>query len=358
MMSKLRVKVAVPFVCSLLLAACSSEASGEPDSSRTNPSTWHETRIDVPPARYGWVTVMEDGSLVLMHDSGAGHGLSDAAALYAPDGTLTKDLSLPDDSNCLATNYLFPQPTSPNAITFLKACSVLMGPGARFQHSLIEYDLAKDSMHTEVAQTGFADQGGSDAVGPFSLRADDQPAVTEVGDVMCSSFAEWDSSGIRFPTFEVEDGSQRWSPSDWSPGSDRSCSRGSGSWPAWAPDGHALAFAVSTDIAGLVGFDRDDSTWAIYTASTDLHPSAALIRGIVEPRTLTWSPDSRQTAFSGTIEGRPGGTWVLDPSTKDLQEVSASRADWLAWTPDGALIGIFQSSSLTAPSSVVLLSPS
>lgn len=250
----------------------------------------------------------------------------------------------PGPQECSRVDYLFPQQIDAHTIAFLRSCST---PDF-FPHSyeLIAYDLRNDAVRTILPE--FESTPGSfQILGPFSFDERTMTAVVGVGDSMCGTLAVWDPKGVRYPDLSVSGPGGSWSPGDLiAPGGAEVCSSsGNGGWGTWAPDGGSIIFFVSTDVIGKIGFDRLDQEWSLYSAPPSLDSATLLLSGIVEPRSPAWSPDGRWLAFSGTLEGESGGTWLLDPSDGSLILVSSSKAAWLDWAPEGeALYGIFPGS--------------
>ena len=329
-------------------------ACNDPGSSVTPGSPeqgWREETLDVEPARYFAVEPLGDGRLLLLN--AASEDPSDTvASVFSPDEGTQQDLALPEDKRCLRTRFLHPEPTGARSVDFVKACS---GQDGRFRYSLVRYDLASEKTRTIIGETDFFEVANSGVVGPITRGPAASDMLTGIGDAMCSSFAFLDAAGVRFPTLEVDVGGATWSPADLSTEVGRSCERGSGGSPAWAPDGHAVAFAASTDIARFEGFARLDASWDVFTAPPDLSTASAVLQGVVAPGLLTWSPDSSGIAFRGRVGGQDG-TWILDPSTGDVELVAAEQAEALAWASNDRLLAAFPPPSLVeGPSRVVML---
>jgi Tol biopolymer transport system component len=111
-------------------------------------------------------------------------------------------------------------------------------------------------------------------------------------------------------------------------------------WPDWSPDGTTIAFAASTAAIGLSDPSRLDQPFSIWTLDLQSSSTHAILSGVVEPRSLRWSPDGASLAFAGTVSGRPG-TWILTPATGSVRLINPSVLAWLAWSPNGSeLVGV------------------
>jgi hypothetical protein len=106
--------------------------------------------------------------------------------------------------------------------------------------------------------------------------------------------------------------------------------------PAFASDG-TLAFVAAPGADRVTGTSRFDVPWDLYLWTSGVARDP-IVRGIVRPTDLAWSPDETRLAIAGAIDGRRG-LWLIDRSgARELAfDGDISR---LAWAPDGDSLAI------------------
>ena len=103
---------------------------------------------------------------------------------------------------------------------------------------------------------------------------------------------------------------------------------GSGTWPAWSPDGSKIAF---TDMR-----EGDDE---IYVMNADGSGVVQLTQNDAEDWDPAWSPDGAHIAFTSMQEGEPE-IFVMDASGANQTNLTHGPAfdEMAAWSPDGTRI--------------------
>ena len=178
--------------------------------------------------------------------------------------------------------------------------------------------------------------GASILPGPFSVSPSLDQAIVTAGSVLCESLLWVDDGGIRYPDIVVEGDGESWNLGSFFPDASRGpCTdQGRAAWPAWAPDGSAMAFFGSPESIGISGQARLDVPWNLYLLAPSATEARHVLEGISHARALAWSPDSRWLAFSGE-RGGSEGTWLYDTRTDQTIAISPSQALTLAWSPAG-----------------------
>ncbi|MEX0833256.1 MAG: hypothetical protein WD276_05205 [Actinomycetota bacterium] len=128
--------------------------------------------------------------------------------------------------------------------------------------------------------------------------------------------------------------------------------------PAWSPDGDLIAFFASPESAEFDFLDRGSAPFNLYFLTPpDGHPQLVLPR-VTGISNTVWSPNGEWVAFSGDINGRGVGTWVISRETRRLVRVSATALKSITWSEDGATIAGLRSEApagVRARASIILL---
>lgn len=162
---------------------------------------------------------------------------------------------------------------------------------------------------------------------------------------ICGSIAWLTRKGIERPDITLTDHGRGWHLGAFF---DRArgepCTReGRADLPAWSPNGHGIAFFASPQSIGVGGKARLDQPWNLYLMEPAGKVISPLLRNVMDPASLAWSPDSRLLAFTGTIRGRGPGLYVLDAASGGLERLLPYHLGGLDWAPDGGhLVGINQ----------------
>jgi Tol biopolymer transport system component len=128
---------------------------------------------------------------------------------------------------------------------------------------------------------------------------------------------------------------------------------GSAIFPAFAPDGHAIAFSWKGE---------KEESFSIYVQVIGTGTPFRLTSGAVADLCPTWSPDGRYIAFIRTSQ--EGGGIFLIPSLpgaeRKLAEVHPTRSEvlggQLAWSRDGRSLAIVDKNTAEDPFSIYLFS--
>jgi dipeptidyl aminopeptidase/acylaminoacyl peptidase len=134
--------------------------------------------------------------------------------------------------------------------------------------------------------------------------------------------------------------------------------------PAWSPDGRWLAYHSHRSATPVANYFSPGSTDDVYLrAANPPGPEIRLTDFGYEVGWADWSPDGRRLVFSSWEKGsavRAGVPWIVTVDPTSGQPAGTARlplpapiqnAEWLAWSPDGAEIGLVEK---TAPDRHVL----
>src|SRR5262249_33045195 len=110
--------------------------------------------------------------------------------------------------------------------------------------------------------------------------------------------------------------------------------------PAWSPDGRWIAYDVK--VAGSTTSDL----WLLHPDRSGQHRLTARGANSISP---TWSPGSKQIAFSSDNGGSTLGIYTIDVSGGRPQLVTQPSQDAIdpAWSPDGNLIAFATDGAIT-----------
>jgi hypothetical protein len=102
--------------------------------------------------------------------------------------------------------------------------------------------------------------------------------------------------------------------------------------PDWSPNGREVAFFASPDSLGRSGLARLEAAWNLYLVSGAGGAARAVVRDVIEPHALRWSPDGRWLAY--VTAGEDGGGWLFSP-TEGLHQFSSDPLVDMAWSGKG-----------------------
>jgi hypothetical protein len=173
-------------------------------------------------------------------------------------------------------------------------------------------------------------------------------AIVGAGNFLCGSIAMVDHQGLRYLPVTIREGYRSWSLDDYFLNDDRLCTGiGRADVPAWSPDGQHVMFAGSPLSIGIDGQGRLDAPWNLYLMDVQNWEPRVVLRNVLYPSQLSWSPDGRWLAFGGYFSDGTEGTYLLQPEDGRLTRISSAFLISPAWSPDGtAIAGIREPSDV------------
>lgn len=124
---------------------------------------------------------------------------------------------------------------------------------------------------------------------------------------------------------------------DLSQAEDGCTHRGNADWPAFSPDGSALAVLAAPVRSGS-GQARIDQPWTLVVVANG--QPAALLGGIHYPRGLGWLSPS-ELIFTGRVGGEDG-LWVIGRDDGTLTKVGEIALAWIAVDDDHRVLGVLE----------------
>lgn len=314
---------------SLVVSACVAP------SGPTHTTSVPIRRVPIERAALVGFAWLGNGSMVVAHYRGLTE--TDDFWLVSPGSGSVEVLEVPDRPDCRGFNVTAPTALPDGRLGFLERCT-------RTGTVSTEFRLVAMEIETSDTDSLVGDEF------PFSSRSftwdpDVRRGLAADGDDICGSIAWLTPQGVELPSITIEDGGRSWGLDEYfhyTPGT--GCpDQGIADWPAWSPDGNEIAFVASPQAMGLNGFARLDAPYNIYVMDPDEQRPRKVLQGVVHPRNLAWSPDTRWLAFSGEVKGTKGA-WVLAPETQILKQVTELPLALVAWSPDGSeLAGLYNS---------------
>jgi WD40 repeat protein len=306
----------------LFLTACgSAELDDQP-----------ATDLPLPPSGYSGLAWLPSGTLVI---ADPGRLTEDTTSrLLFLDELSTGDYTAVSakSEGCLVREFHSPVALSNGSVAYQELCGVEV-PG---RLPAEEWSLRQLRGPTDHDLPFLLNQHLNFFPGPFSVSPSLDQAIVSVGDVMCGSLLWVDDGGVRYPDIVIEGDGESWNlGSFFADPSTNSCTdQGRAAWPAWSPDGSAIAFFGSPESIGVSGQERLDALWNLYVIPPSATRAQPILVDIAHAKALSWSPDSRWMAFSGSFDGQEG-TWLLDTRDNKTISISSSSALSLAWSPTG-----------------------
>ncbi len=280
----------------------------------------------VPPAELWGVAWTTQRGIVVSYSTPAGPGSKDRLASI--DGGRLYDLPLPDLPGCARVKANAPFALPDGRVGFLAFCGDGLVPTGSVVGILPDAGgpevIAQTAPRVLTAGQAAALPGGAFLVG--------------YGGAFCSTIIRVDASGSALLPWTVGEPPRQFRL-DVEPSGQGDCpGTGWADEPTVSPDGGTVAFAASTDAIGKSGQARLDAPRGIYLADPATGQSLLLASGVRDPRGLAFSHDGTRLAFAGQLGDGREGTWVLAVATRALSRAAADQFDWLAWSPDDALI--------------------
>lgn len=256
------------------------------------------------------------------------------------DDTL-RYLDLPQDDNCLVTDYRFPTPLPDGRLGLIKKC--VTDNAFTYASYMVAYDwktgqleqiVQKPLKHFDIAQC-------------FSWNPDMSRGVQTVSNGLVGTLNWLTLEGPEPVNITLRDGNREWNlAQDYE--EDGSIDGGTISCPDWSPKGDKIAVFVSFDAMGVDGFARLDKPLKLVLIDPISGESEIVLSGIHDASPM-WSPDGRKIAFLGYVENglsdyqgnEPYGLWVFDVETRMLQRIAADKYfENAAWSPDSKRIAV------------------
>jgi WD40 repeat protein len=249
-------------------------------------------------------------------------------------------LDLPQERECLVTDYRFPTQLPDGRLGLIKEC-VTDNNGFTFASYMVAYDwktgqleqiVERPLKHFDIAQC-------------FSWSPDMSRGVQTVSNGLVGTLNWLTPIGPEPVHVVLRDGARVWDlAKDYE--EDGSIEGGIISCPSWSPNGDKIAVFVSFDAMGIEWLPRLDKPLKLVLIYPVSGESEVVLSG-VHDASPSWSPDGRKIAFRGYIENglpdyqgnEPYGLWVFDVETRMLQRIAADKYfEDATWSPDSKRI--------------------
>lgn len=336
----------------VVLLAGLSCANGEPMTRSSQPPGWRDVgqlpSREIPLAEgedYKGLAWLPGDILVVAHNPTAwqeGEPNRGGDLWTVPvEGSALTQLPLPSDQKgCSVTDYGGPRALPDGRLGFTKWCALGLYED---RYWAMAWDPKADETEVLVGPV-------HDPIGAPSWNPSMEEAVFGRGSYICGGIAWLSSEGIQLSGITVQVGETSWRVDDYFRVGDNECDvEGQADWPVWSPEGSLIAFFGMPPTPGRGGFSRLDQPWSLFIMDSSRREPRQVLRGIVAPNGLEWSPDGRRLAFAGKISGTDG-LWLLSLEEKRLNRLLAFQGAF-AWSPDGGRMAILSDDGLGTPDS-------
>jgi hypothetical protein len=314
------------FVACIVATACGQAPSATPSPS---------LQTIVPAADMFGVTWLDSGTLVVGYSPGQASGPFRLAQVDVKSGDIAQ-LPDPPSDGCHRVRQTDPTRLPDGLLGFVYVCQPKLGSGELERSSIWTLDLATSAYAplVEIKTSNFL-------AGQITADPTLSTFLVAFGNQLCNTILEVDGSTRALP-LEVGDGTAHFRLDD-ARALDTDCSgTGWATLPAWSPDGAHIALFAAPSAAGVDGPRRGEVPSALVMTDPTYKTADVVLRDIVVPRGLAFSPTGEMLAFGGTVAG-DRGTWLLEWRTRQLRRLADVRFAWLAWTPDGSRIAAIRS---------------
>lgn len=280
------------------------------------------TSINLEDGYYFGPTWMSDNIIVFDYATSIDNNYQETVKpklrFYDIDGTIWKEIPIPDDENCRLLNFVFLQKLPDQNLGFLNTCLTDNGTDI---HTIREMDIATGEIKTLVEPEFIKTPG------EFSFSPDMSELIQEkmVGRYLSNQI--FHKQGNKW-TQIVPDFTRAMYP-DWSPNDREIAFWGTEKYKGGDPKD----FTTLQEILGLSSYP-----WDLYISTPEGIFLKKILSSILDPGSVKWSPEGEDIAFSGTIN-RTQGIWLINTVTTELTRVWSKRGDF-DWAPDGKNIVI------------------
>lgn len=282
--------------------------------------------VELPEGTLAGVAWPEAGRLVVALDRD-GTAIESAPELVGvdPEGGDAAPLDAGEDG-CLRRAQTGPRTVGEARVVFSSLCST-DGGRTLTERYVMSLDLVTGETSRVVDELL--------RLGPGQIAWDDgseRGLYGEVGDP-CVEMVALTREGAEPLAVEVRDGDRSWRIDG--PSTESDCEAlGNATWPAWSPDGAAIAFFASADAIGRSGTARLGASWDLYLMDADEMEPQRILEDVEDPASLTWDRSGDRVAFGGTLGGETGG-WVFDVEDRSPTRFTDMELSHLDWGPDG-----------------------